>query len=229
MPAMRRVSPSSTRATAKASAWSSARATATSPCPYAFALITAMTRERGAKLRMRCRLCLSAAVSIVALTIGVMRTSPEYALGVGFRRVVLELRVLAEEGQLHFARGAIALLGDDDIGDAFARGVGVVDVFAIDEENDVCILFQRTALPEIRHHRLLLLTLLHASIELRQSNDRHLQFPGERLERAGDLGNLGRPVLFRPRDLHELKIVDNDEVESALAFQSTSARTDFGR
>src|ERR1700677_273820 len=131
MPAMRKVSPSSTRATANASAWSNARATATSPCPYAFALITAITRERGAKSRMRCRLCLSATVSIVALTIGVMRTSPENALGVGFRRVILELRVLAEESQLHCAGGAVALFGDDDIGDALARGVGVVDLFAI--------------------------------------------------------------------------------------------------
>src|SRR5271156_855809 len=162
MPAVRRVSPSSTRATANASASSSARATATSPCPYAFALITAITRERGAKLRMRCRLCLSAAVSIVALTIGVMRSSTEYALGVGFRRVILELRVLAEEGQLHFARGAVALFRDDDIGDAFARGVGVVDVFAIDEQDDVCVLFQGSTFPKIRHHRLLLLPLLDA-------------------------------------------------------------------
>src|SRR5580658_10771310 len=146
MPAARRVSPLSTRATANASASSSARATATSPCPYAFALITAITRERGAKLRMRCRLCLSAGVSIVALTIGVMRASPEYALGVRFRRVILELRVLAEEGQLHFARGTVALLGDDDVGDALARGVGVVDVFAVDEEDDVCILFETATL-----------------------------------------------------------------------------------
>src|SRR5580692_5230239 len=161
MPAARSVSPSSTRATANASAASSARATATSPWPYALALITAMTRERGAKSRMRCRLCLSAAVSIVALTIGVMRTSPEYALGVRFRRVILELRVLAEESQLHFARGAVALLGDDNVGDTLARGVRVVDVFAIDEEDDVCVLLERSRLPQIRHHRLLLLPLLH--------------------------------------------------------------------
>src|SRR5271155_4147331 len=180
MPAIRKVSPSSTRATANASASSRACATATSPWPYAFALITAMTRERGAKPRMRCRLCLSAAVSIVALTIGVMRTSAEYALGVGFRRVILELRVLAEERQLHFARGAVALFGDDDVGDALARGVRVVDVFAVDEEDDVCILFQTARVVSCNPVRKPVCVARHRQVEyifLTIGNDRHNSIP----------------------------------------------------
>jgi hypothetical protein len=81
-------------------------------------------RERGAQRRITLQIVMSAAESIAALTIGVM--SPEYALGVGFRSVILELGVLAEEGQLHIAGGAVALLRDDDVGDALARGVRVV-------------------------------------------------------------------------------------------------------
>src|SRR5271170_3880197 len=102
-----------------------------------------MTLERGAQVRTRSKLCRSAPVSMVALTIGVMRPSPKYALGVRLRRIVLELGVLAEERELHFAGGAVALLGDDDVRDALARGVGLVHFFAVDQQNDVCILLER--------------------------------------------------------------------------------------
>jgi hypothetical protein len=40
-------------------------------------------------------------------------------------REVLEARVLAEEREVHFASRAVALLGDDDVGDALARRVRV--------------------------------------------------------------------------------------------------------
>src|SRR5271170_2052811 len=103
-----------------------------------------MTLERGAQVRTRSKLCRSAPVSMVALTIGVMSASPKYALGVRLRRVVFELGVLAEERELHFAGGAVALLGDDDVRDALARGVGLVHFFAIDQQDDVCILFDRS-------------------------------------------------------------------------------------
>ena len=89
-------------------------------------------------------------MSIVALTIGVidgaLTGSSKHALGVGLRRVILELGVLAEEGELHVAGGAVALLRDDDVGDALARGVRVVDFFAIDEQDDVCILLEAPTL-----------------------------------------------------------------------------------
>src|SRR5450631_2270933 len=114
---------------------------------------------------------------MVALTIGVTQNSSastEYAFGVRFRRVVLELRVLAEERQLHIAGGAIALLRDDDVCDALARGVRVIDLFAIDQQNDVSILFNRARFTQIRHHRLLLDALLDAAVELRERDDRHL-------------------------------------------------------
>jgi hypothetical protein len=45
-------------------------------------LMTAMTRDLGARRRTTPKLWRSADVSMVALTNGVTRTSPEYALGV---------------------------------------------------------------------------------------------------------------------------------------------------
>src|SRR5277367_4832408 len=114
--------------------------------------MTAMTRDFGARCLTICRLWRSALRSIVALTMGITRASspraltasPKNALGIGFRRVVFELGVLAQEGQLHIAGRPVALLGDDDVGDAFARGVRLVHFFAINEQNQVGVLFQRT-------------------------------------------------------------------------------------
>src|SRR5271170_3799633 len=104
--------------------------------------MTAMTRDCGARILTTCRLWRSAAMSIVALTIGVTRVSPKDTLGIGFRRVVFELGVLAQEGELHIAGRTIALLGDDDIGDALARGVLLVHFFAVNKKNQVAVLFQ---------------------------------------------------------------------------------------
>src|ERR1700722_4184080 len=103
--------------------------------------MTAMTRDRGAQRRTTCKLWRSATVSTVALTIGVTGISPKYALGVRLRRVVFELGVLAQERQLEGAGRARALLGDDDVRDALARRVLVVYLFAIDQQNEVTVLF----------------------------------------------------------------------------------------
>src|ERR1700722_2007755 len=67
--------------------------------------------------------------------------SPKYTLGIRLRRVVLELGVLAEERQLKVAGRAVALLRDDDVRDALARRVLVVYLFAIDQQNEVTVLF----------------------------------------------------------------------------------------
>src|SRR5580692_11393083 len=108
--------------------------------------MTAMTRECGARCLTIGRLWRSAAMSIVALTIGVTRVSPRHhptepspknTFGIGFRRVVFELGVLAQEGELHIAGRAIALLGHDDVGNALARGVLLVHFFAINEQDQV--------------------------------------------------------------------------------------------
>jgi len=59
---------------------------------------------------MTSRLCRIAPVSIVTLTMGVTEThfaSPKYALGVRLRRVIFELGVLTQEGQLHIAVGPL--------------------------------------------------------------------------------------------------------------------------
>src|SRR5580700_6889352 len=97
--------------------------------------MTAITRDCGAQRRTICKLWRSAPVSTVALTMGVTNISPKYALGIRFRRVVFELGVLAQERQLKVAGRAVALLGDDDVRDAFARGVLFIHLFAVNHDD----------------------------------------------------------------------------------------------
>src|ERR1700722_2082767 len=61
--------------------------------------------------------------------------SPKYALAIRLRREVLELGVLAQKCQLQIAGGTVALLGNNDVRDAFARRILVVYLFPINQEN----------------------------------------------------------------------------------------------
>src|SRR5262245_11091406 len=54
---------------------------------------------------------------------------------------VLEAREFLDEGELPAARGPVALLADDDLGDAAVLVAGLVLLLAVDEHHDVCILF----------------------------------------------------------------------------------------
>src|SRR5215213_9944111 len=68
---------------------------------------------------------------------------------VGVRRVT-EARELAQECKRDLSYGAIALLRDDELGDAGVLRRGVVHLVAIDEEDHVGILLDRPAFAEIR-------------------------------------------------------------------------------
>src|SRR6202030_2575233 len=71
--------------------------------------------------------------------------SPKYALAIRLRREVLELGVLAQKCQLQIGGGTVALLGNNDVRDAFARRILVVYLFPINQENEVAILFNSSA------------------------------------------------------------------------------------
>ena len=73
---------------------------------------------------------------------------------------ILEARVLAEEGESHHADRAVALLADDDLGDALVLRLRVVDLVAIDEQDHVGVLLDRARFAQVRHHRPLVRPLL---------------------------------------------------------------------
>ena len=105
----------------------------------------------------------------------------------------------------------------------------VVDLVAIDQHDQVRVLLDGARLAQVGHHGLLVVALFDAAVELRQRDHRHLQLLGERLERARDLRDLGGAVLLGARHLHELQIVDHDQVQSVFALQAPRTRAHVGR
>src|SRR5882672_4288636 len=78
-------------------------------------------------------------------------------------RVVLETRVLSQEGELYGADGSVTLLADDDLGDALVGRILVVDLVAVDEEDHVRVLLDGPGFAQVRHHRALVRALLEGA------------------------------------------------------------------
>jgi hypothetical protein len=55
------------------------------------------------------------------------------------------------------------------------------------------------------------------------------QFLGERLQAARDLGDLRGAILLRAGHLHQLQVIDDDQVQAVLALDAPRTRAQFGR
>ena len=121
---------------------------------------------------------------------GELRTgSPAVVDRLGDGGEVLEPGEVLEEGQLDGAGRAVAVLGDDQLGDA-RLVVGVVVLGPVEQEDDVGVLLDGTRLAEVGHPGAAVLAVLDGPVELREGDDRDLQLAGERLEPPADLGDL---------------------------------------
>ena len=108
--------------------------------------------------------------------------------------------------------------------DVIAVGVfGALGVIlrAVDEAYDVGILLDGARLAEIGKNRPLVLACLRASVQLRQRDDRYVEFLGESLERA----RYGRHLLlaasqFHAGGVHQLEVVDHDKFHAAFTHKT---------
>ena len=73
--------------------------------------------------------------------------------------------------------------------------LGVVDLVAVDEGDDVGVLLEAPRLTQVGEHRALVLAVLELAVELRQRDHRALELAGEDLQPAGDLRHLDLAVL----------------------------------
>ena len=107
----------------------------------------------------------------------------------------------------------------------------MIDLVAVDEHDDVGVLLDRSGFTQVGVDRALVGALFQRAVELRQGDHRAVEFLGQGLERARDLGNLvGAVVAGRARDAHQLQVVDHDHADLAvLARQAAGAGAHFGR
>src|SRR5215213_9294770 len=95
-----------------------------------------------------------------------------------------EARRAVEEAEVDRTYGTVAMLGDDDLGDALLLRVILVLVFPIDEDNDVRILLNRARLSQVGKHRPVIGAALYRVGELRQGDHRHIQLACQALQPA---------------------------------------------
>ena len=139
---------------------------------------------------------------------------------------IAELRVLLLEVEIDGVDRAVAVLGDDDFCLVLVLGVLVVIVLAVEKHDDVGVLLKGAGLAQVGEHRPLDLARFDGARELRERDDRHVELARERLQGTRDLGDLLLAVvavLVRPA-LHELQVVDDDEVEAVLRLEAARLR-----
>ncbi len=127
-------------------------------------------------------------------------------------RQIAEPRELALELQFDGAGRAVALLADDDFGLAvhqrhvelpffvFRRAdarllVGEVIFLAIHEHHDVGVLLDRAGFTQVGQLRALVVAVFDLTRQLRQRDDRNVEFLGQRLQAGGDLGDFLHAVV----------------------------------
>ena len=129
-----------------------------------------------------------------------------------------ELRVPLEERQLDRAGRPVAVLGEDQLGDALrVRLLAVVVLVAVDEHHEVGVLLDRARLAEVGEHRPLVVALLDGAGELRQGDDRHVELARQHLEPREICETSWTRFSAVPPGGHQLEVVDDDQPELRLA------------
>ncbi len=98
-------------------------------------------------------------------------------------------------------------------------------LFAAEEDNDIRVLLDGAGVAEVRQLGDARVAVFDGAGELRERDDGHVELTGEALEHARDVADLLHAVLPAavPLALHELEVVDHDEVE-LLCFAGEAAR-----
>ena len=101
---------------------------------------------------------------------------------------------------------------------------GEVIFLAIHEDHDVGVLLDRAGFTQVGQLRPLVVAVFDLTRQLRQRDDRNVEFLGQRLEAGGDFGHFLHAVVgLLARALQQLDVVDHDHVEALLPLQPARA------
>src|SRR6516162_1165183 len=134
----------------------------------------------------------------------------------------------APENELDLVGRAVALFGDKDIGHValFGGGVEIEEIAAIDEHDNVGVLFDRAGFVKIGQLGAALVAF-GSTGELAEDQDGSLQFLGEAFEPARNAGDFFLAGIKPATSGDELEVVDDEEREALVALEAASFGTDF--
>ena len=179
----------------------------------------------------------------MALSPGDQATGQSRVRQAAFAREIAEARDRGVELELDRSGRAVALLADDELGLAVDRGhlglpfemlfaagprllVAQIIFLAEHEQHHVGVLLDRAGFTQVRELRALVVAAFDLARELRERKDRNVELLGQRLEAGGDLGHFLHAVFVGAPGgaLQQLDIVDDQQVEPALALEPARAR-----
>src|SRR5580658_3056563 len=149
-------------------------------------------------------------------------------LGEGVGGGFFEARQAAAEDEFYVFGGAVALLGDAELGffALFGAGAGFEEVRAVDEHDDVGVLLDSAGFAEVGKLGAAFVALGGAG-ELAENENGYLQFFREAFEAAGDAGDFFLAVAEAATGGDELQVVDDQEREAFVALEPASLCADF--
>src|SRR5262249_9907474 len=118
------------------------------------------------------------------------------------------------------------MLANQDLRNALFFGVGDIHLMAIEEHDDIGILFDRTGVAQIREHGPSVVTCLTGSGELRQDDHGNIKFLRQEFELARSVCN-ALLLSVGVMELDESQIVDDQHVEPASRLELPSLGGDL--
>src|SRR5260221_599162 len=126
---------------------------------------------------------------------------------------VVEAGVVAAKLELDHAGGSVAVLSDDELGDAGPL-IGFVVLRPEKKHDDVRVLLDRARLAKVAQDRAFVGTLFRCTAQLRDRDHRDAQLASQSLQCARDRRHLLDAVVVASRTtVHQLQVVDEDHVD----------------
>ena len=125
----------------------------------------------------------------------------------------------AMKRKLYCGHCAVTVLTNDNFGNSLFFGILVVDLVSVNKQNQVGVLLDRTRFAEVRGlWSLVTVTGLQTAVQLRERDHGTLHFFRQRFKAPTDDTDFAfsRSVLRHRSCRHQLKVVDDDEIEVTL-------------
>ena len=111
---------------------------------------------------------------------------------------------IAAENHLNRAGRAITMFCDHQLGQVVLGTILLVGIRAVNEHDDIGILFQAARFTQVGKDRFLIGTLFDSARKLGSGENRHIQFTRQHLEIARDVGHFLNPVVGAAITAHQL-------------------------
>ena len=126
-----------------------------------------------------------------------------------------EFQAVWIDAEIYISGRTVTMLGYDELGHielaVFCGELGIVLIIAVDKHDDVGILLDGAGISKVGELRSVAVAGFDSARELRQCDDRNIEFFSQSLETSGDFRDLLDGAVVIPFGSHQLEVVNNKE------------------